>query len=212
GQGLPAIREKRAGLLLRDVRGRHPDRFQPRAARRVRTGVRRAAAGDRAAGRYHAGAASSAGPDDGAAHLGAVARYRLAVRARGCRPARAPDVARGAVGGGRAALFARLGPPGPVAPLTAGRASISNVNVIYIHSEAFNADRCKARRVGKTGLDRTDGPRLHLVVADRPRHLGLHHRERSDELLERRRHEPLARNGERSPWHLVAAVAVWRHS
>ena len=41
---------------------------------------------DRAAVGDDAGAGSSAGPDDGAAHLGDVARHRRAVRPRRCRP------------------------------------------------------------------------------------------------------------------------------
>ena len=46
-------------------------------------------------------------PDDGAAHLVAVARHRVAVRARRRRPAQAADDGRGTAGGGRAGLSAR---------------------------------------------------------------------------------------------------------
>src|SRR6266566_9942116 len=49
--------------------------------------------------------------------------------------------------------------------------------------EAFHAYRCKTRRVGKTGLDHTHDPRLHGVVAGWSCHPGIHHRERTDELL-----------------------------
>src|SRR5262249_11648333 len=51
----------------------------------------------------------AAGADDGAAHLVAVARHRVAVRPRRCRPARAADVAGGVARGRRARLPARTG-------------------------------------------------------------------------------------------------------
>src|SRR6266852_5861156 len=86
------------------------------------------------------------------------------------------------------------------------------VNVINIHKRGAHAYRCKARRTGKTGLDRAHDPWLCRVVAAGPRHLGLHHREWTNELLERRRHEPLARcrGADAQSRDLVAAVAVER--
>src|SRR5262245_33997619 len=60
-------------------------------------------------------------------------------------------------------------------------------------------------------MDRADDPRLLHLVAARPRHPGLHHWERTDELLERRR-DSLARTGrpDASSRDLVAADAIER--
>ena len=69
--------------------------------------------GDRDADRDHAGQAASAGDDDGAARLGAVARHRLAVRPRRCGEPAAADDARGVAGGRRAAISARARPARP---------------------------------------------------------------------------------------------------
>ena len=62
----------------------HPARKRVRTEGRGRTRVRGAAHRHRAAGRRDAGAEPAAGADDGAAHLGALARHRLAVRPRRC--------------------------------------------------------------------------------------------------------------------------------
>ncbi len=58
---------------------------------------------------------SPAGDDDGAAHLGAVARHRLAVRPRRRRKPQAADDAGGVAGGRRAPISARAWPAGGVA-------------------------------------------------------------------------------------------------
>ena len=67
---------------------------EPGAARGGRPRLRGAARRRRAADRRPAGRQAPAGADDGAAHLGAVARRRRAVRPRRCRPPRAADVGR----------------------------------------------------------------------------------------------------------------------
>src|SRR6266849_7731095 len=87
-----------------------------------------------------------------------------------------------------------------------------DVNVINIQKRGAHAYRCKARRTGKTRLDRAHDPWLCGVVATGPRHLGLHHREWTNELLERRRHELLARcrGADAQSRDLVAAVAIER--
>src|SRR5262249_2885589 len=81
-QSLSPIRQERAGLLFRDVRGRHPTRGERGIAGRRRAGLRRIANRDRAACRHHPSAESSAGPDDGAAYLGHVTWYRIIIWAR----------------------------------------------------------------------------------------------------------------------------------
>ena len=99
GQGLSRVRPQRAGLLFRDVRGRHSARIRARNC---------SEAGDRAfavlrtrcetLSRAMPPAKPPAGSDDGAAYLGALARHRLAVRARRCGTAHAADVGRRAAG------------------------------------------------------------------------------------------------------------------
>src|SRR6185436_12418870 len=106
-------------------------------------------------------------------------------------------------------------PPSPRRPrLTSRRVGCSYVNVLNIHGRGPHAYGCKARRVGKTRLDRPYDPGLCGLVADRPCHLGLHHRERTDVLLERRRHDPLAGRvgADACGRNLVAALALERQS
>src|SRR5262245_38248411 len=103
-------------------------------------------------------------------------------------------------------------PPRGGTCLTTGSTVANNVTVIDINGEAFHAYRCKARRVGKTGLDRAHDPRLHGVVAGGPCHPGIHHWERTNELLERRQRDSLARSGGPNAFgrDLVAAVTLER--
>ena len=72
--------------------------------------------------------------------------------------------------------------------LTRSRDPLTERNVrckCYLHShcEVCHAYRSKARRTRKTSLDRADDPRLHGLVAARPRDPRLHHRERTNGLL-----------------------------
>ena len=111
------------------------------------TGVRRVAQGLGNAHRGNADRQTPARADDGIARLGTVARGRLAVRPRRCRPARVADVGGGIAGSGcpdlppRARLF-RCTPGGSFRPLISWRLPLtersratSNVNVINIHRE-----------------------------------------------------------------------------
>ena len=70
----------------------------------------------------------------------------------------------------------------------------------------------KLDEFGKTGLDRAHDPRLHGVVAGWSCHPGIYHRERTNELLEKRRADSLARSRgpNASVRDLVAAVTVER--
>ena len=79
-----------------------------RESRRPR--LRGAAQCDRETGRDLAGRQPSAVADDGAAHLGDVARHRVAVRPRRCRAPHAADDAGGAARGRDADLSARARP------------------------------------------------------------------------------------------------------
>jgi AcrR family transcriptional regulator len=65
--------------------------------------------------------------------------------------------------------------------LTTRSNTARDVNVINIHGMVCNADRCKTRRVGKTGLGRARDSRVHGVVAGGSRHLGIHDWERTNE-------------------------------
>src|SRR5271165_351207 len=84
------------------------------------------------------------------------------------------------------------------------------MSLTFTLGEAENACSCEDRRVGKTSLDRPHGPGFRVLVADWSCHLGLHHRERTHELLEARPHEPVVwwDAGEGQSRNLVAAVAI----
>ncbi len=101
GPRLSRLRARGAGLLLGHVRGGRAARRASRAAGGRRPRLRRAARRLRGGRRRPAGGQAPARHDDGAAHLGAVARHRQPVRARRCGAAHVADDAGGAAGGGR---------------------------------------------------------------------------------------------------------------
>src|ERR1700730_2748868 len=84
--------------------------------------------------------------------------------------------------------------------LTISQVARTYVNVINIHTESYphsqsrgsHADRCKTGRVRKARLDRSHGPRVLFLVAPGPCDAGLHHWERTNELLESPWYGPLA--------------------
>src|SRR5262249_45834706 len=93
----------------------------------------------RGAERGAAAGKAAAGADDGAAHLGLLARHRLPVRPWRRVGAQAADDAGRTAGGGGAALSSRprggrrrRGPGAAASPLTLG-GRMPNVNVSYIH-------------------------------------------------------------------------------
>ena len=133
GQGLSDVRAQRACLLLGHVRSRYPARHQARNCARPATALSRYCAPRPSAWPRPCRRRNRPPVLMMALHIWAtVARHRLAVWPRRCRPAAAADVGRGTAGGGRADLSARSRLAGGAAALDHDR-----INLNRDHGLAF---------------------------------------------------------------------------